>query len=405
MASLVYCDGFEHQVVAAATPPGYGNGNQKLWNQGNNFNNVTASTGRRASTFAYHLVETGAVAVNVGKTWVGATEISGGAAASAAARTCVVSFYVKIAAAPGVTSSIFMAFLATGGNTFLGMDATGHFVAQRLGGGSQATAGTYADGAWHRIDVRIDTTANPWLVAWSVDGVAQTTLSEAVAAEDIASIRFGSSQTGHNLTFDVDDWVVSATSADYPLGEYAVKALVPTGDGTHVAGTNIIEANGGADIGVVTAFDLVDEWPPNTTDWVQQVAIGATNYAEVTFADPDAADTIALVQGLAAVFSASTAANNLTMRIVDSGGATLADIFSGDVSDTTLRYQSTKVALNPTNAALAGYKGRIGFSSDASPVPQCSALMLQYATPVIAAAAGPPAKPVVVGASIGTAVR
>ena len=378
MPTLVYADGFEHQVAAST---GYGDANQKLFTSFTNPGQASFVTGRQGgSSIGMQLVENGVAAVNGAKAWMGTTAISGGATGSAAARTYVTSFYFKVAAAPAGNSNMMMAITTTNGT--VRMNATGT-IAINWGATTAATTTTYDDDAWHRVDWKVDTTANPHTQSATIDGVDSIgPITVANAAADITTIRVGSSVAGDDLTCIYDDWVCSATLADYPLGEYVIKALVPTGDGTHNAGTNTIEDNAGADINgtSVTAYPLVDEWPPNTTDYVMQSATGAGNYAEVTF--DDVTGSIDCVVGLAAIWSAGTGVNNGTVRIVDSTPATLIDIYSGDQSDTALRYQAATVpAPGGTWSAdeVNGLVARMGFSTDVVDVPRWSAIMIQYA--------------------------
>jgi hypothetical protein len=169
----------------------------------------------------------------------------------------------------------------------------------------------------------------------------------------------------------------------FPIGPHSVGAIVPTSDGAHAAGTNTIEATTGTDIGVATAFDLMDEWPANTTDYVRQVTNGTLNFAEVNFADT-AASSIWGVSAVAALFASGTAADTGTTRIVDSLNVTLVDVYAGDMSQTTLHYRTAIVPVPAggwTPAVLNGLKARVGFSSDTNPNPRWSALMLQFAMP------------------------
>ena len=93
-----------------------------------------------------------------------------------------------------------------------------------------------------------------------------------------------------------DDCIASPLAADYTtIGAHHVTTMSPTSDGTHNAGTNIIEDNVGNDINgtSVTAWSLLDELPPTTTDYVRQNTAGATNYAVVDFDhDPNGAGEV-----------------------------------------------------------------------------------------------------------------
>jgi hypothetical protein len=198
----------------------------------------------------------------------------------------------------------------------------------------------------------------------------------------------------------VDDYVLSQTSGDHPIGAHTVFAVVPAADGTHVAGTNIMErASDGADIGTITAWDLLDEWPPttglNNADSVTSKASGATNYAEVSFAAAPAYATSTLwgVVGIVAHQSDTIGANTGITRIVSSAGTTLTDIFSGDMSEITDHYTKKLIAA-PSGGWLIdgthfnGVKARVGFGTLQPGEPEWLALMLQAATPDSATVSG-----------------
>jgi hypothetical protein len=236
---------------------------------------------------------------------------------------------------------------------------------------------------WYLLDWTMDVSGTTFTCSAMIDGTDEGTLSRASqTAADITNMRMGSSGANTDIRY-LDDWVISTDAADYPLGEHEVKLLLPTGDGTHNAGTNVIENQDGTDIGVVTAFDLVNEIPPESTDYVRQAAVGTGNYAEVTFDDP--ADIA--IWGVSAWVTLGTTSSNsgLIARVVDSGGNTLVD-HGGATSTVSLPAQySQKVVPDPgddgwTNAELAGLRGRIGFSNDVIPIPRGLTFALQYAT-------------------------
>jgi hypothetical protein len=211
-----------------------------------------------------------------------------------------------------------------------------------------------------------------------VDGTAQTTSSlSGQTAAVMTSVRFGSGAASHTATCWYDDVVISYTSADHPIGAHKVLSLVPNADGTDSGGTNFTLTGG------TTNWEVLDEWPADTTTYIAQTTASGTSYREVQFGDTTET-TIWGVHGYLAYFAAGTAANNGTTRIVDSSGNTLTDIFSGDMSESSLFYKSAIIAApggSWTQAGLNGVKGRVGFSTDVSPNPRWSALLLQYAVP------------------------
>ncbi|MGH7252650.1 MAG: hypothetical protein ACREIE_02505, partial [Nitrospiraceae bacterium] len=142
--------------------------------------------------------------------------------------------------------------------------------------------------------------------------------------------------------------------------------------------------------GAATAWEAMDEWPADTTTFVAETAIGAGDYREVLFADTTET-TIWGAVALAASWSAAATANNGTTRIVYND-ATTVDVFSGDMSETSLHYRTVLLdaAKVDTQTEFNGLMARVGFSSDATPDPQWSSLMVQYAVPeaAVSTAAG-----------------
>jgi hypothetical protein len=72
---------------------------------------------------------------------------------------------------------------------------------------------------WYLLDVRLNQSANPWVVDYQLDGAAQTQITYAVAASTVNGIYLGHT-TGFSVfcTINFDALAVSQTSSDYPLG-------------------------------------------------------------------------------------------------------------------------------------------------------------------------------------------
>lgn len=377
--AIVWADGFAHQVFSAT---GFGNSNQKLFDTAVNPGAHSFVTGRSGSGYAMRQAQS--TATHFGKDWAGATALSGVALGNTGARQVTESFWFRIPSAPAGTCS-FKTYVNGTQNFAVRITSSGTLFCF-TGGSGTATTRSYADGFWHLMDVLVDTSANPNTMTVRLDGgVEIITGSEAIAAQDINATRMGTVNSGDTLVWEMDDWVIATSPSDYPLGSFNVASYVPTGDGTHSAGTNIMENQAAQDINgtTITAYTLLNTWPPGTTNFVQQAAVGASNYAEVTFDDMTGQPEIAAVMALAAVFSDGTAINDGTTRVVDSGGTTLVDVFAGDMSETTLRYQARLVPDPGANGwsvtDFNGVKMRVGFSGDATPDPQWSGLMLQAA--------------------------
>ena len=226
-----------------------------------------------------------------------------------------------------------------------------------------ATGVTVTTGTVYYIDVRVNTTANPWLVDVQVNGTACGQRSDAVAANTSATGVF-CGVAGAGVTADIlfDDVLVSATTGDYPFGNGSVSHFVPTSDGTHnVAGTNDFERTlTGTDIdnATTTAFQLVDDVPLETgtpTDFINLIAPpNSTDYVEVVFGPASGVSTPTSAPRGVEVITVSAAlsatANNLRLALNDNG--TLDDVRNATVGSTTCIYDRKHYSDPPSAASV-----------------------------------------------------
>ncbi len=291
-------------------------------------------------------------------------------------RTLTASFYIRYdTALPGTDS--FLAVMAGPTNApRIAFHQSSGKLGLRYGSGLMTDFGAVlSPDTWYLVDWKADVSATTFTQSARLNGADENTVTK--SSETPADItNCGISTNGNTTaTFYTDDWVFSSTLGDYPMGEHNVALLVPTSDGTHNAGTNVIEANGGADIGGgTTAYNLIDEVPPENTDYIQQSATGSGNYAEVVFASPPSG-TIWGTDYYCAIEGAGAGASDLLLRVVDSGGSTLLDQGgTGAVSGTTRRYSRGFLSGSPS-----GNKGRVGFATDVAPVPRALTFVGQVA--------------------------
>lgn len=373
MPTPVIIDGFDHRVKDATF---WGAASSGLWGLASNAAQITFDTATK---------RTGAASLKVAEDGVTATSLA--KAIPAGNRVIVVSIYFRVASAPSVSSRMVV-FVGPTNQPQFRIHTDGTIRASADGSATAVTGPNVADGNWHRLDARVDVSTATFRIDWSVDGTAQGQASASgQTAADLTYLRLGSGVATDTLTVWFDDLVASYTSADYPLGAHAVRFLVPNAEGTHNNAANIMErASDGADINgtTVTAWDLLDEWPPttgiNSADTVTQAANGTANYVEVQFGDITD-PTVWGVEALAALQSDGTAANNGQTRIRNSAG-TETTVYSGDMSDTAPRYQRAIVTVPTggwTQAEVNALRARIGYSSDAAPHPEWLALALQVA--------------------------
>lgn len=306
----------------------------------------------------------------------------------------VVSFYFKLVSTPtGATMRIFQSIADA--SCHIGINTSGQVLAA-FGAGTSNVIGTgpsVTDGAWHRIDARIDSGPATHTIDWYCDGTLQTQAhSGLVAASNQTSWNVGSNIATATGTFQVDDLVLSATSGNLPIGAHTVFSTVPSDDNAEsVYGTGVMQQATGVDLSSSNkGYQYLDDWPPttgvNNADSVTQAAAGAGNFVSVEFGDaPAYVTTTALwgVSAVAAIQSDGVTANNGTTRIVDAAGNTLTDVFSGDMSETGQHYTRAKITAPAGGWTKDGFnaaRARIGFSTDSTTDPEWLALMLTGVT-------------------------
>lgn len=372
MATLVWLEGFEHKVANAS---GWSY-EPNLWDAVLRSAGISFVTGRVAGS-AVQIVEDGATVTALSKN----RAYNAGASALGWTNLLVGSVSFRIVTAPAADSNMFVA-VATN-NAFFGMNTDGTVYAA-LASAKQSTGGTFDDGAWHRIDFRFDASANTYVLDWQIDGADQTQVTFGSTAATITAFRFGSTAAGDNLTVQLDDAVFSATSGDYPLGEYKVGLLKPTGDGTHSLGSAGLAKSTG---GTTDVWDVIDEIPPTITDYLLQANVGSINYLQWTFED-SAEDNVAAARVIFCTASAGTPANSATTQITDAARATVYARILGDYSATTAQFNShllgSVAAWTPSIANLNGLRGDFGSATDATPDPWLGGCLIEYAVAISA---------------------
>ncbi len=371
MATLTWVDSFDHQVASTVTYT-----SKAFYDQIGRAPGVTFdTTNQRTGAACLQIVQDGVTATFISKT--------------VSTNMIVVSFYVRIATNPGNKSQFFHTLGATV-NALVGVDTNGIVFANIGGAGEQDGVADISDGNWHRIDIRYDTSGATHALDVEVDGTALTQVTSAQAGgSTITAYRIGSNTAAHTMTFQADDLVVSQTSGDFPIGDHRVELKVPNDDSADsVYGTNVMEQGDGTDLsGSNEGYQYLNEWPPttgtNNADTVTQAANGTGNFVEVEFEDVSLGageSLLGVVMGRAAIQSDGTSSNNGTTRFVDGSNATLLDLYSGDQSDTALRYLAQLIPApggtwdtTEVNAIAC----RVGLSSDANPDPEWAALAIE----------------------------
>ncbi len=268
---------------------------------------------------------------------------------------------------------------AKGNDLRLGYQASTRSLTLRFGNRTPVVAASTIDAAtWIRIDLQLTAATNPRTASWQVDGVAQTDVSADGAATSVRYLRLGSNVKGDTYTANYDDVMISATSADYPIGEGAVLPLRPDGMGTSDTPASFHHEDGAA-IDPDTFRRLDDDPMDGETGFVQQDVAGPTSYLELTLSDTSE-KCIVGVSGLVAYHAQAAARDRAATTIVD--GDTERTIYSGDMSETRLFYRSAIIPASGawTKAEVNALRARIGYASDIKPVPYWDALLVEIAT-------------------------
>lgn len=305
----------------------------------------------------------------------------------AAGTMFVARFYINFALLPVSDKTIFS--IATVGHTITVLwDVTQTSFSIGVDGATtQLGSVTVAKETWYCIDVKADTSANPWLVDWQIETTAQVQLSYVHASENMSSASYGYLTTG-GWTAYWDDIVHSVTSGDYPIGRGGTIGLRPDSDGVHNNAANTLENSAGTDIDGTPAWSILDEnpWASSiASDYVKQSTIGAARYCEINFAAGGGPIFIG-VEGLLEYGASGTAANTGGCIILDSA-ATATTIWGApgalaDYSETSAFYKNALITVPAggwTTAEIAALKCRFGYSDDVTDVPRWVAIMLEVA--------------------------
>ena len=249
-----------------------------------------------------------------------------------------------------------------------------------------ATGVSISTGTWVKIDIKADASANPWLVAVSVDGVALGQASLANVADTSSQMICGAGSIRAVNTFDIyhDDFIESNTAEDYPLAAGQIFHYVPTSDGTHNTGTagTFIRGSAGANITDATtdSYLLIDEVPlddttPDTNDYINQAVAGSTNYVENKFGPapgittPGAPDIVEVIYGF---HQEGTGLGGCSFRLNDNGTESVLNTLTNVAGVTTTRYDRNDYQLMVgggawTLARFENLRFRFGYSGDANP--------------------------------------
>lgn len=272
------------------------------------------------------------------------------------------------------------------------------------------------DGAWHVVELQVDSSANPWTAQWKVDGTLQTAPTTlAAAGQNLSALVFGSNFNAAHVgwTCDFDDYVVGAftTTSDWWGDGKGIKQS-PGSDGTHNFTTGDFSPG---DIATTQAPTWTGAW-----QWVANVPwtvarnaaseiaqrVGYTtntaHYVELVPVQSSETGPANSVTGLMAYSSSGTAANTAGTIIRDGAGAvtvlwgnlnnasggtggTVSPFGTADYSESSNFFKSAVIAPPSggwTTTNVNALRWRFGSSTDATPTPTLQSTMLEVDWPV-----------------------
>lgn len=371
MPTPIWITGWEHGVNPNSNGTGLGNTIAGT--------PTVVSTPVNSGAYSLRMIGDGVTAQSVQKTFSSPPQIA------------VARFYIRFSAYPSSATACMNFRLTTAATDVILTVSTAGVISAKVGAGTSVNGPTLSLNTWYQIGIRANITTATWTCDWQIDGVAQTQATEASRPtnDTFAYWRLGTSSTSSTYTVFFDDAVLSATSADYPIGAGGTEALVPTSDGTHVAGTNVMEDNAGTDIGVTTAYDKIDAVPMSTaTTYIRQAAIGTGNYAEVVFGKLTRRKiNIIGANGLLAYTSGTTSANTggcimsknnfVTDTTIWGKAGALSDYSDGSTASLFYKHAILDGVFNVDQ--INSLKCRLGYAGDATPNPYWVNLMVEVA--------------------------
>jgi len=239
-----------------------------------------------------------------------------------------------------------------------------------------ATGVTVSTSTTYYVDVRVNSSANPWLVDVQVSGAACGQRSTAAGADTGASaVRMGFAINTTTATATFDDFTLSTTSADYPIGDGFVNQFIPASDGTHnvagaadfqrtLTGTDILNAT-------TTAFQLIDDIPLESgasVDWINMIAPpNATDYVECIFGPAPGISTPTsaprAVEVIAGIHQAGTGTGNMEIRLNDNGTTDAVYTATTVAGVTSVVFKRKHYATAPSGGAWTVTSGNGNFNN------------------------------------------
>lgn len=373
---LIVFTGFETGTTAGWTT---GNAGNKMFDSVTGTPTITAGSARSGS----YGLEVSASAATEGVTWTTATYGS-----SRAVMVGFVAFRFPTSLPSGNVDIVDQWMTTAANDLVIRHRVSDHVlvVCDVFGGDLVAGDVTVVSDTWYLLDWRLNVGGTTHTMDWRINGVTQPQWSRSSSAEAVSQVSLGPVSNAATATVHYDDWCLSVTTGDYPLGEHKVRLLKPDTTGTATeSGTANATSTFTANATVGTTFNSANllsrtsEVPPvigaSADGWAQRTA-GATNWANIPLTTYALAggETIAALRAVIIGWAATATTNNVGFRAYN--GTTEETFFP--LGDPNFSNSTTVPAwlcrlLTPANydtqAELDAVVMRAGFATDVSPVP------------------------------------
>lgn len=306
----------------------------------------------------------------------------------------VVRFYVRFATLPSANCLIFNDDNASTNAGIGYRQATQQFCTMLNSVYGAAGGPVITTGVWYRIDCKIDASTGTLTVDGAVDGTALTQSSGAFASATFNAYKLGPNDTSVTSDIFFDDFIVSNTVGDYPLGAGYVRGYSPNAVGTHNldASTSVafFRDGGGGEVAITNvesvSWQQLDDIPLSADEdrvlVKNHASLTAAHYLEYGFANSSEAGAIQGVRGLVTLRQ-DTPANCAIVARLREGGSD-ATIYSGDVNNDFRIYKGATFATKPSggdwsDSTFDATTLRWGFTTDADGVVRLDSALLEVA--------------------------
>lgn len=305
----------------------------------------------------------------------------------------VMRVFIRFATFPGADCQLV--FIDPTSNAGIGYKfSTNQFCTIVAGAFGAGGGPTLATGTWYRIDAKFDISTATWTADGMVDGTELAQSSDGQAATTLGSYKLGWNASTPTADVYFDDFVVSHTAGDYPLGEGKVLAYSPNSVGTHnldASPSNAFLTDiGGVETAIAasdsTSWQLLDDVPLSADEShiviENDAGLTAAHYLEYAMADSSETADIWGVRGYVVLRQDAAANCQIEARLRE--GVSETTLFSGDINGTSRDYRGKTFATKPTGgawlqSAFNSSTLRFGYTTDADGRIRVDALMLETA--------------------------